>query len=42
MSMREVEPGIRLIMDKTTRTDDEPEWQMQVLKDENNQNGGEQ
>lgn len=33
-SMREVEPGIRLIMDKATRTDDEPEWQMQVLKDE--------
>ncbi len=40
MSMREVEPGVRLIMDKTTRTDDEPEWKMQVPKDANTGNGG--
>lgn len=38
MSMREVEPGVRLIMNKATRTDEEPEWQMQVSK--NNQNEG--
>ena len=41
MSMREVESGVRLIMDKSLNTDDEPEWQMQVSKDENNQNGDE-
>lgn len=41
MSMREVEAGIRLIMDKTTRTDDAPEWEMQVrVENEDSQNEG--
>ena len=41
MSMREVEPEVRLIMDKMIRTDDEPEWIMQKPQDADSENGGE-
>ena len=35
MSMREVEPGVRLIMDKDKRTDDdEPHWEMKKKTDD--------
>jgi hypothetical protein len=41
ISMREVEPGVRLIMDKATRISDEPEWKMHVSVDDNADNRGE-
>ena len=39
MSMREVEPGVRLIMDKNIRAGDDPEWHIQVNEDEDSDGG---
>lgn len=40
MSMREVEPGVRLIMDKSKRTDDEPDWTIRIKKDDSHTGDG--
>ena len=40
MSMREVEPGVRLIMDKTSHSDDDPDWTMQKHDDAEDTAGG--
>ena len=40
MSMREVEPGVRLIMDKTSRSDEDPDWTMQKHDEAENTAGG--
>lgn len=40
MSMREVEPGVRLIMNKSKRADEEPDWKIQVKKDDSSSKDG--
>ena len=40
MSLREVEPGVRLIMNKSKRADEEPDWKIQVKKDDSSSKDG--
>ena len=40
MSMREVEPGVRLIMDKSSESEDNNPWCLQTPKVDDSKDGG--